>query len=302
MTVPVALSQSVVPNSPPYVAPRTGTLTVLRELWRARDLVSQFVKRDVTIKYTQAFIGIAWAMLMPVLIVCSGLVFRLVVSSLSGAPVGGASAVSLAVKALPWAFFSGAISLSTQSIIAHAGLIGKIYFPRESLPLASVLAQGLDLLVGGAAVLIAMPILGTPFRFTALWGVVALFLLLVLTIGCALLLSCWNLFYRDIKYIVQVVLNFGIFATPVFFEPQMLGAQGAKVMLALPLSPFIQALDISVVRGFSLLEVVTAGSKTGPIVIWSPWMLLYMVGLAAGTLVFGLRVFRRAANRFAEAA
>ena len=290
------------PDSPVFVGRRDSVGVVLRELWLSRDLVAQFIKRDVTIKYVQAFMGLAWAMLMPLLIVCAGLVFRVVVSRLSGSPVDGASAASLAIKALPWAFFSGAISVATQSIISHAGLIGKVNFARESLPIASVLAQGVDLLIGGVALLVALPFLGVSLSLAQLWVPVVLVLLLVFTVGCALLLSCWNLFYRDIKYIVQVILNFGIFGTPVFFEPQMLGEKGARIMLGLPLSPYIQALDVAAIRGHSLLETLALPTKTGPVVVWSAWMLFYMVLTALLTFAFGLRVFRRASSRFAEVA
>ena len=302
MTAPLALSAKQIPDAPAFVGRKSGIVEILRELWHARDLVMQFLKRDITIRYTQAVMGLAWALLMPVLIVCSGLVFRLVVSTLSGTPVESTSVASLAIKALPWAFFSGAIGLATQSIISHANLIGKIYFPRESLPIASVLASAFDLLIGAAALLIALPLLGVGASLALLWVPLIVALFLVFTIGCALMLSCWNLFYRDIKYIVQVVLNFGIFATPVFFEPQMLGQQGSRIMMALPLSPFIQALDLAAVRGHSLLEPLLVESKKGVIEVWSPWMLAYMSLLALLTFAVGLRVFRSASSRFAELA
>ena len=119
----------------------------------------------------------------------------------------------------------------------------------------------------------------------ALFGVVVLLLLVAFTAGCALWLSCANLFYRDVKYIVQVILNFGVFATPVFFEPQMLGEKGARVLLALPLSPFIQGLDVAMVRGHSLLKTLTLSTPKGDIVVWSPWMLAY--GAASALLLLG---------------
>lgn len=300
MTAPSLLQPPA--TAVPFAARKNSVAEIIRENWHARDLLVQFVKRDITVRYAQAIMGLAWALFMPLLIVCSGLVFRVVVSRLAGTPVGGVSAAALAVKALPWAFFSGAIALATQSIIAHANLIGKIYFPREALPIAAVLAQGLDLLIGLAALVVVLPFLGVTAHASLLWAPLVLLLLIVFTVGCALLLSCWNLFYRDIKYIVQVALNFGIFATPIFFEPQMLGERGAAVMMALPLSPFIQALDLSAVRGHSLLEPLFMTTRSGNVQVWAPWMLLYMIVLALGTFGFGLRVFRRASSRFAEVA
>ena len=259
--------------------------------------------RDITIRYAQAVMGFAWALVMPLLIVGAGLIFRVVLATLSNSPIEGSSIASLAAKAVPWAFFSGGLTTATQSLLAHANLMGKVYFPRESIPVASVFSQAPDLVVSLIVVLILLPIVGVPLHATTFWGLLLLLLLVVFTIGWALILSCANLFFRDVKYILQVALNFGVFATPVFFEPQMLGQKGGAIMLALPLSPFIQAMDVSIVRGRSLLEplALTVGHKP-PVTVWSPWMLGYAVALSLIVASVGLIVFRRASGRFAEMA
>ena len=285
-----------------FVRRRQSVASIIAEVWGARDLVMQFVIRDVTIRYTQAIMGFAWALLMPLLIVGAGMMFKVVVATLSNTPLEGSSVASLAAKALPWAFFAGAISTATQSIIGNANLIGKVYFPRESLPLATVLAQSPDLVVGLVMLTIVLPFISVSLSWAALWVVVVIVLLITFTVGFALLLSCANLFYRDVKYIVQVVLNFGVFATPVFFEPQMLGRKGAAIMLALPLSPFVQAMDMAMVRGHSLLQTVTATTAKGPIVVWAPWMLGYAAASAVVLLFVGMLVFRSGSSRFAEMA
>jgi lipopolysaccharide transport system permease protein len=287
---------------PSFERRRVSVAGIIAELWESRDLVVQFVRRDITVRYAQAVMGFAWALLMPILIVCSGLLFRVVVATLANTTVEGSSVASLAAKAIPWAFFSGGISIATQSVIAQANLIGKIYFPRESLPIASVIAQCVDLVVGLALLAIVLPILHVPFSVHALQGILALALLVVFTAGCALALSCANLFYRDVKYIVQVMLNFGVFATPVFFEPQMLGRKGGAIMLALPLSPFIQGVDVAIVHGQSLFETHYLSTPKGPIAVWEPWLLAYAAGMAVFALVVGLKIFRRASSRFAEMA
>ena len=300
MTVSASAKETRQPVA--FARRRQSIASIIAEVWDARDLVAQFVLRDVTIRYTQAFMGFAWALLMPLLIVGAGMTFRVVVATLSNTPLEGSSVASLAVKSVAWAFFSGALATATQSIIGNANLIAKVYFPRESLPLATVLAQVPDLIVGLVLLTIIFPFLGVSFSWSALWVVVVVLLLATFTIGCALLLSCANLFYRDVKYIVQVVLNFGIFATPVFFEPQMLGRKGASIMMLLPLSPFVQAMDIAMARGHSLLSTVTIATAQGPIVVWAPWMLGYAAASAILVLVIGIRVFRRGSSWFAEAA
>jgi ABC-type polysaccharide/polyol phosphate export permease len=290
---------------PPSVATarrRISIAQIIRELWDCRDLVAQFTLRDITIRYTQAVMGFAWALVMPLLIVCAGLVFRVVLSTLSNSPIEGASVASLAAKAVPWAFFSGGLTQATQSLLAQSNLIGKVYFPREAIPVASVFAQAPDLIVSLVVVFIVLPIVGISLHVATLWGLLMLVLLVVFTIGWALLLSCANLFYRDVKYILQVALNFGVFATPVFFEPQMLGPKGAPIMLALPLSPFIQAMDIAVVRGQSLLDRIVMTTPKGTIVVWDWWMLAYAASVSILLACLGLVIFRRASGRFAEMA
>lgn len=291
------------PPSVVSVRRRASIAKIIAELWDSRDLVVQFVLRDITIRYAQAIMGFAWALVMPILIVCAGLVFRVVLSTLSNSPIGGASVAGLAAKAVPWAFFSGGLTQATQSLLSQANLIGKVYFPRESIPVASVFAQTPDLVVSLVVVLIVLPIVGLSLHLASLWAVVVLLLLVLFTVGWALILSCANLFFRDVKYILQVSLNFGVFATPVFFEPQMLGQKGAAIMLALPLSPYIQAMDVAVVHGRSLLEpLALSAAGKAPVTVWSPWMLGYAVALAVGLASIGLIVFRRASGRFAEMA
>src|SRR6516225_9656341 len=102
VTAPLAASE---PSSRRMRRPSISQ--VVREVWDARDLVMQFVQRDLTLRYTQAVMGFAWALLMPLLVVGAGMMFRIVLATIANAPLQGTSIASLAAKALPWAFFSG---------------------------------------------------------------------------------------------------------------------------------------------------------------------------------------------------
>jgi len=247
--------------------------------------------------------GFAWALLMPILIVGAGMMFRVVLATLANSPLEGSSIASLAAKALPWAFFSGALSQATSSVIGNSNLISKVYFPREVLPLSTVIAQSPDLVVGLVVVAGVMPFIDKGgLSLSGLWVIAVLLLLMLFTVGCALFLSCANLFFRDVKYIVQVLLNFGVFATPVFFEPQMLGPKGASIMMVLPLSPFIQAMDVALVHGHSLTETIVMASRKGDVVVWAPWMLVYAAGWSVFLVITGIHVFRSGSSRFAEMA
>ena len=196
--------------------------------------------------------GVAWAVFMPCLIVLAGLVVRLAMAHLSGERIASMDIANIAVKGWGWAFFVGALGFATNSLVGNANLVTKIYFPREVLPLASVLAQAFDTTVGLVVLALVLPFLGVGLHASLLWLPVLLLLLFCFTTALSLVLASANLFYRDIKYIVQVILMFGIFFTPVFFEPAMLGATGSKIMMFNPLTPILEGLRQAVVDGHNL--------------------------------------------------
>ncbi len=272
------------------------------EIWGARELVNQFVRRDLTVRYHQAVMGFAWALVNPALVVMSGLIIRFAFAKLSGQPLELGDASALAIKAIPWSFFAGAMSLSTVSIVSHANLIGKVYFVRETLPIATVLGQLFDTSIGTVSVAIALLAFGFEFSAQALWVLPVTLFLLLFTMGCALLLSCANLFFRDVKYLVQVLISFGLFLTPVFFGPEALGPRGAMAMLLFPIATFIQAIGLSVAEGRSLATEQFVNVQGIETMVWSPWFLVYGALVSVCTLLAGLVLFRKFSARFAEAA
>lgn len=274
---------------------------VVEELWKYRELVYQLALRDIRIRYKQAVMGFAWAILMPALIVAAGALVRFAMAYLGGGEVQVSEIAGMAIKALPWAFFVGAIGFGVNSLTGNLPLITKIYFPREALPVATTLAQTFDSTVGAAALFAFLPLLGVSYGLTVLWALPLGLLLFLFTLGVGLFLGCGNLFFRDVKYIVQVVLTFGIFFTPVFFEPEMFGPTGALAMMANPLSPILEGLRLSVVEGHNLaLPLVQLDAQNREILTWSPWYLAYSTVWAAGALFGGALLFHRYEFVFAE--
>lgn len=303
--IPAGLATPSVPpgRAGPRTRERVSVARIAEELWAARDLVEQFVRRDITIRYTQAVMGFAWAILTPLLVVFAGLIMRYIMARASNEPLSSQSFAALAVKAIPWSFFSGAISMATVSVLAQAGLIGKVYFARETLPFASVLTQAFDSLIGAVAVAVLLVAIGIKVTLAIVWVPVLALLLLAFTLGLSLILSCANLFFRDVKYLVQVVLTFGVFVTPVFFEPYALGARGARFFYLQPLTPLFEGFRLSIVEGHNLLTTRWHALPNGETIIeWSPWMLAYAVVWSFGLLWLGARIFRRGSTRFAEVA
>lgn len=268
-----------------------------REVWERRELLRQLVNRDVRLRYHQAVMGFLWAMLMPILVLGASMMVRILIST--KVSIGESSSLAgIAYKAWAWSFFVGSINFSTNALLSNIGLISKMYFPREILPLAAIGAQGVDALVGLAFLIVLTPLLHVHFTLALLWLPLLMALLLLLVVGLGLLLSAANVFYRDVKYLVQVAVTFGIFATPVFYGLPDLPAKW-RVFIALnPLTPILEGLRLILGEGVGLGHTTLA--PDGGLPLWTPW---YLVGTAvAGLLLFGAaaRFFRLQADRFAE--
>jgi len=288
-----------------YSARKPSIFSDLREIfvdefWAYRGLAYELTRRDIRVRYKQTIMGFGWAVLMPMLIVLSGSLVRFAMSYVSGHHLSVQELAGIAVKAIPWSFFVGSMGFATASLVGNANLMTKIYFPREMLPLAATLAQSFDSSIGTVALLIVCPLVGVHFGLGLLWAPVLAACVFMFTAGAALLAGCANLFLRDVKYLVQVLLTFGIFFTPVFFEPYMFGRLGARVMMLNPLAPLLEGLRLSVVYNHQLFETVVVTTARGPIVAWSPWYLAYSAICAVMIFFFGLLVFHRAENKFAE--
>ena len=258
---------------------RNLRVIIYDELWHYRGLLYELTRRDIRVRYKQTVLGFAWAMLLPSLIVLAGGMVRYAMAYVGGRHLGVEDLAGIAIKAVPWSFFVGSMGFATASLVGQANLVTKIYFPREVLPLAATLAQAFDACLGVVSLLIAFALLGVDYGLAALWVPVLVVCAFFLTAGLALLVSCANLFFRDVKYVVQVLLMFGIFFTPVFFEPEMFGALGARVMMVNPLAPLLEGLRLSVVMDHNLLDTLVVQGRHGVVLAWSPWYLRVQRGL-----------------------
>jgi ABC-type polysaccharide/polyol phosphate export permease len=226
---------------------------------------------------------------------------KYIMARLAGGELRIESAGAVAVKALPWAFFIGSIGLATNSLVGNKSLVSKIHFPREVFPIGGTLAQAFDTSIGLLAISVALPFLGAQLSPALLWIPLLALLLFVMTVAAGLFLACGNLFFRDVKYIVQVLLTFGIFFTPVFFEPQHLGALGAKLIFLNPLAPILEGMRLTVIEAHNLmLPLVVTGAAGQPMTLWSPWYLGYSGLWALVGLIFSALLFHRLEFIFAE--
>lgn len=300
MTAPARVSAPAAPLPPEVRHSVFGDLReIVTDFIGAQDLLRQLVRRDITVRYKQAFFGFAWAVLVPMVVVAAGLTVRVAMAHAAGRNLNLHQMAGIAVKSVPWAFFVGCINTTTPSLLSNLSLVTKIHFPREVLPLSAVLAQTFDSAIGFGIALLVLPFLGVHFSLQALWAPVLLVLLWVLAFAFGLVLSCANLFFRDVKYLVQVFLTFGIFVTPVLLDAPMYGRIGMNVLMLNPVAPILEGLRLSVVEQHDLLQPLAAPAGFD---FWGPGRLVYCAAWAFGLLAVALIVFHRAEERFAEIA
>jgi ABC-type polysaccharide/polyol phosphate export permease len=219
----------------------------LKELYKYRELLYMITYRDIKVRYKQSIMGFLWAVLMPVLIVLSGVVVRYAYAVAAHAPLNTADIASVAVKSLPWAFLVSSIRFSCLSLINNKELVTKIYFPKEIFPIAAILASFFDFLVASGALTIFLLVLGIGWSSYLAWVPALLLTMVLLAAGIGMIVAAASLYFRDVKFIVEVFLTFGIFFTPVFYDASMLGDKG-KWLLLNPISPILDGLGACVVR------------------------------------------------------
>lgn len=219
----------------------------LKEIYKYRELLYAITSRDIKVRYKQSVMGFLWAILMPVLIVFSGVVVRYAYGLVAGKPLSTSDIASVAVRSLPWAFLISSIRFASNSLTSNYSLVTKIYFPKELFPISAVLACLFDFFVASIALVILLAVMRIGWSVYLAWTPVLLLTLVMLTTGVGMFVSAASLFFRDVKYIVEVFLTFGIFFTPVFYEIHMFGDKG-KWLLLNPVAPILEGLSACIVR------------------------------------------------------
>ncbi len=255
-----------------------------RDLWRYRELFYFLAWRDLLVRYKQTVIGVAWALLRPLLTM---MVFTVVFGKLAKLPTEGSAPYSLLVFAamLPWQFFSTSLTEASNSLILNANLVSKVYFPRLIVPTGSVLTSLVDFLISFVILIAIM----SWFHYWPDWRVVFLpvFVLLAIAaaVGCGLWLCALNVEYRDFRHIVPFIVQFGLYVSPVGFSSSIVPN---KWRFFYSLNPMVGVID-----GFrwSLLRGQTSFYWPG---------LLASVGLTLMLCLTGTWYFRKMERTFAD--
>ena len=253
------------------------------ELVARRDLLYMITWREIRVKYKQSVMGMLWAILMPAVIVSAGVVVRYGFSLIARVPLAVGDIAAVSVRAVPWAFFISSIRFATASLIANNNLVTKIALPREVFPVAAMLSQLADFGVASLVLVVFLAVLGVGVSGQLLWVPSLVIILVMFTTGLGILLSAASLFFRDVKYLVEVILTFAIFFTPVFYDAEMFGRWEGLLMLN-PVAPLLE--------GFSNVIVKHAS----PPLAW----LGYSAVVALLTLTIAMYTFHKLDPYFAE--
>ncbi len=257
--------------------------TMIRHIIEYRDLMFMLTARDLRVRYKQAAMGFLWAIFMPMVAVFAGILIKKAMSVVSHQPLQLHSIISISIKVLPWTFFISSIRFSVQALVGNSTLVTKIYFPRVVLVLSSILACLFDFFVALVVMIVLVAVLGVGASIQLVWIPLLFVLLFLFTFGLGLLLASANLFYRDVKYVVEIILMFGIFFTPVFYEASSFG-QWKPLMMLNPIGSILEALNRTVVLHLP------------PEPLWT----VYAVVLSLGTFILGAIVFEKTEPYFAE--
>ena len=227
-----------------------------RDVWRYRELMYFLAWRDIVVRYKQTVIGVAWALIRPALTMLVFVAFR----RLAGMTRGSVPDPILVFAAvLPWQFFSSALSETSGSMIGNSNLISKIYFPRLLIPCATVVTSLVDFLLtlGILAVLMVW------YAVVPGWQLIFLPLLVLLTfalsLGSGLFLAALNVEYRDFRYIVPFIVQFGVFISPVAFTTASVPARWRPLYALNPLVGIIDGFRWSILNGSQPLDLRTLG-------------------------------------------
>ena len=255
---------------------------IIKDIIEYRDLLYMLFFRDIRVRYKQSIMGFFWAIFMPALIVLSGIIVKKAMSILSHTPLNAQQIGFVMVKSLPWSFFISSIRSTTQSLVQSSQLITKIYFPRIIIPLSMVLARAYDFLIAGIVLTILLAFAKVGVSAQLIWLPIILLGLFIFTLSIGLITAVGNLFFRDVRYIVEVFLMFGIFYSPVFYEPDMLGKYKPLIMLN-PISGYLEGIK----------DVVILHKSPD---VWFG----YSLAISLILFIFSIFIFTQMEKRFAE--
>jgi lipopolysaccharide transport system permease protein len=254
------------------------------DLWRYRELFRVLAWRDLAVRYKQTVIGALWALIRPLLTM---LVFTIVFGRIAKLPTDGSAPYALMVFAgiLPWSFFSSGLSEASSSLVNNERLISKVYFPRLIIPIAAIVVAFVDFLISFCLLLVLIAWYG--FWPDPRFLVLPFFILLgfLTTVGPALWITALNVKYRDFRYVIPFIVQFGLYISPVGFSSNVVPEPWRLLYSLNPVVGVIDGFRWCILRGEAELYLPSIAIS---------------VAVTALFLWFGIRQFRKSERSFAD--
>jgi len=234
----------------------------LSEVWRYRGLLYVLSLREIQIRYKQSVLGVAWAVLQPLILM---LIFTLIFSVLLKVPSEGVPYPIFSYAALLfWTFFSTSLSNAIPSLETNAQLIKKIYFPREFFPISSIFAAVFDLVIAAIIFLGMMFYYHVHFTLNILYVIPLLMIQTIFTMGVCFIFSALNAYYRDIKYALPLIIQLWMYVTPIIYPITLIPERFKTYYLLNPMAGIIESYRNILVKGIGpeglYLGVAAAGA------------------------------------------
>lgn len=219
---------------------------IVGEQYEFRELLYQMTRRDLLLRYKQAVMGFGWAVFMPLL---NTAVFSIIFTRVAPLETNLPYPLFAYCGLLAWNFSASSFRFAVTSLTSNAGLVTKVYFPREIFPISAVMVSLVDLAVGSTvliALMIYYQIVPTAAILALPW---VLSVHIVFTLGISLLLAMGNLFYRDVKYLFELVLTIWMFLSAVLYPVSQIGGTAGRIMTLNPMTPILEAYRDVLLRG-----------------------------------------------------
>lgn len=255
-----------------------------KDLWRYRELFYILSWRDIKVRYKQTVIGAAWSIVRPLLTM---IIFTLVFSKVAKLPAGVSAPYAIMVYAamLPWTFFSTSLAEASMSLIGNANLITKVYFPRMIVPTASIITSLVDFAISFGLLFLLFFWFGYFPSWQILLLPVFLAMAFVASMGAGLFVTALNVKYRDFRYIIPFIVQFGLYVSPVGFNSSVVPDKWRPLYALNPMVGVIDGFRWCVLRGEQELHVDT---------------MLISSAVSIFLLVIGIRQFRKMERSFAD--
>jgi len=254
----------------------------LKLMWYYRELLWNLAYREINQRYKQSVLGYAWVILNPLFqLIVMNFVFSVVLNVPSqGVPF----IIFLTVGLLPWNFFVSSLTSASNSLVGNSNLITKIYFPREILVYSTIIAKFVDFLFSCIVLVVFFTLFKTNISLTALWVIPIFSIQIIFTMGLSLILASFNLFYRDIQYLLSLITMLWMYLTPIMYPVDIIPERYRFIFSLNPMSVIINAYR----------QTILGGGQPN----YSSLSIAFFMSLFV--LVFGFYIFKKSEGQFAD--